>query len=76
MAATTEPDPIAAAVDAERRRRGMTQGELAALSGVRQPKISAWLSGREYARSDTVERILKALGGRVTFRPPPRPRRP
>ncbi|MDQ4502827.1 helix-turn-helix domain-containing protein [Sinomonas sp. ASV322] len=44
-----------------RIRAGLSQQRLAELSGVSQPNISAYESGRRTPRPETLERILRAL---------------
>ncbi|EMY34152.1 DNA-binding protein [Arthrobacter crystallopoietes BAB-32] len=44
-----------------REALGLTQTELADISGVSQPNISAYESGRRKPRPETLERLLKAL---------------
>ena len=52
----------------ERARSGMTQGELAEKSGVRQETISRLERGHANPALGTVERIAAALGKRVSVR--------
>ena len=59
------------------KKRGLTQGEAAALLKVAQPKVSALINGRLTAFStDRLMRFLKALGQdvRIVVRPRPRTR--
>ena len=52
---------IAAAVAAERARRGVSQAELAALCGTTQSAIARIEAGRRPPRIDTLLRIANAL---------------
>lgn len=45
-----------------RRRAGLTQRQLAALSGIPQPAIARIESGRVTPRLDTFDRLLRACG--------------
>ncbi len=47
------------------RKTGMTQSELSRISGVRQPSISAYLSGRVEMSDDMLDRLLSCLGYRL-----------
>jgi len=46
-------------------RTGTSQSELARLSGVRQPSISAFLSGRVEFSDEQLERLLSCMGYRL-----------
>lgn len=53
-------------VGAARRSRGLTQDQLAALSGVDQPNISAIERGRRAPSTETLHRLLHACGYELT----------
>lgn len=53
---------IRQAVIAEMERRGVGQRDLADLTGIAQPNLSRWLSGRASASERTIERVMQALG--------------
>lgn len=68
-----------------RTDRGLTQGELAAASGIAQANISAIENGRRQPSAETLHRLLAACGydlvavagdGRLTLVPPPAPGEP
>jgi plasmid maintenance system antidote protein VapI len=44
---------------------GTTQSELARTSGVRQPSINQYLSGRGHLSDDMLDRLLSCLGYRL-----------
>jgi transcriptional regulator with XRE-family HTH domain len=44
---------------------GITQSELARISGVRQPSISQYLSGRGHLSDDMLDRLLSCMGYRL-----------
>jgi transcriptional regulator with XRE-family HTH domain len=44
---------------------GMTQSELSRISGVRQPSISQFLSGRGHLSDDMLDRLLSCMGYRL-----------
>ncbi|MEP6623710.1 MAG: helix-turn-helix domain-containing protein [Acidimicrobiia bacterium] len=48
-----------------RRERGLTQTQLAEISGIRQPNISAIESGRRLPSADTLLRLLVSCGGEL-----------
>jgi transcriptional regulator with XRE-family HTH domain len=50
---------IAAEIRAARGKLGLTQGQLAAVMGVRGPTISEWETGKR-SPSDTSTRLLRA----------------
>jgi transcriptional regulator with XRE-family HTH domain len=53
---------------------GMTQSELSRLSGVRQPSISQFLSGRGHLSDEQLDRLLSCMGYRLeVIRRPVRP---
>jgi transcriptional regulator with XRE-family HTH domain len=60
---------IAAAIIELRKRRGLTQKQLAELTGMKQSAISR-LENARYSRWSfaTIVRIAKALGARIDFR--------
>jgi transcriptional regulator with XRE-family HTH domain len=47
------------------RETGSTQSELSRISGVRQPSISQFLSGRTPLSDDMLERLLSCMGYRL-----------
>lgn len=49
-------------VQAEIDRRGYTIQEVADLSGSTREQLSRWLSGKQRAREDVLQRIFDALG--------------
>ena len=65
---------IAAAVAAERARRGVSQAELAALCGTTQSAIARIEQGRRPPRIDTLLRIANALDCRLAVELKPRTR--
>jgi transcriptional regulator with XRE-family HTH domain len=44
---------------------GVTQSDLSRISGVRQPSISQYLSGRVHMSDDMLERLLSCMGYRL-----------
>jgi transcriptional regulator with XRE-family HTH domain len=53
---------------------GTTQSELSRLSGVRQPSISQFLSGKGHLSDEQLDRLLSCMGYRLeVFRRPVRP---
>ena len=44
---------------------GVTQSELSRISGVRQPSISQYLSGRVHMSDDMLDRLLSCMGYRL-----------
>ena len=46
-------------------KTGMTQSELSRISGVRQPSISQYLSGRVEMSDDMLDRLLSGMGYRL-----------
>jgi transcriptional regulator with XRE-family HTH domain len=44
---------------------GITQSELSLVSGVRQPSISQYLSGRAHMSDDMLDRLLSCMGYRL-----------
>jgi len=44
---------------------GITQSELSRISGVRQPSISQFLSGRVEMSDDMLDRLLSCMGFRL-----------
>jgi transcriptional regulator with XRE-family HTH domain len=75
MLVVMEPGAI---VQAVRRRRGLTQQELAARMGTSQPVISAYEHGRRDPTIGTLRRMVEAAGEElhVTARPPSTDLRP
>lgn len=53
---------------AARRSAGLSQRELAASSGVKQPAIARIESGAVAPRTDTLDRLLKACGQELHMR--------
>jgi transcriptional regulator with XRE-family HTH domain len=51
----------------ERRRRGLSQAEVAARMGTSQPAVARLESGRSDARVSTLERYANALGTTIGF---------
>ena len=51
-----------------RIQRGLTQEELANLVGTKQPSIARLESGKEKPNLSFLERVVKALGGRLEVR--------
>jgi transcriptional regulator with XRE-family HTH domain len=47
------------------RETGITQSELSRVSGVRQPSISQYLSGRGHLSDDMLDRLLSCMGYRL-----------
>ncbi len=47
------------------RESGITQSELSRISGVRQPSISGYLSGRVDLSDDMLDRLLSCMGYRL-----------
>lgn len=52
-----------------RRRAGLTQAELAELSGTSQSTLSAYECGSKTPSADTLARVLAAAGVRLTTAP-------
>ncbi|MCB1016010.1 MAG: helix-turn-helix transcriptional regulator, partial [Acidimicrobiales bacterium] len=74
-----------AALRQARTDRGLTQGELAAVSGIKQANISAIENGRRQPSAETLHRLLAACGydlvavssdERIHLVPPPAPGEP
>lgn len=57
-----EPGPLLRSV---RRRRGLTQVELARRAGTSQPVVSAYEHGRRDPTFHTLERLVEAAGERL-----------
>ena len=51
-----------------RRRKGLSQAELATLAGTSQPVISAYENGRRDPTFRTLRRLVAAAGGRLELR--------
>ena len=47
--------------------RGLTQEELAQLVGTKQPSIARLESGKDVPRLDFLQRVVEALGGKLTI---------
>jgi transcriptional regulator with XRE-family HTH domain len=56
-------------VKAARKASGLTQESLASLAGVQQPTVSAVERGHQDPTLQTVNRLLNAIGGQVTWLP-------
>ncbi len=56
-----------------RRRAGLTQAELARLSGTSQATLSAYERGGKTPSADTLARVLAAAGARLATVPATRP---
>lgn len=52
-------------IEAARTARGLSQNELARISGITQAAISRYLSGKCNMRVSLVERLMRVLGLRV-----------
>lgn len=57
----TRYNPVMLDLKERRERAGLTQAQLAARSGIAQPNISAYESGRRVPTAATVEQLLAAL---------------
>lgn len=55
------PRQLGAIIQSERIRRGMTQSELASLTGTQQKTISAVENGREGTKLDTLLSVIASL---------------
>lgn len=55
-------DPLVLALHNRRLALGISQRELAALSGFTQSQISEWERGFVHPQPDTIRRLAKALG--------------
>lgn len=53
-----------------RRAAGLTQTQLAAVSGVPQPEISRYENGRTEPTYPRLRRLVRAMGGDVPILPP------
>ncbi len=60
----------------QREKRGWSQQDLATAARMRQPQVARFEAGGTIPKVDTLQRLLTALGGRitVTFPPTPAPR--
>ena len=56
------PSQLGAIVQSERLRQGMTQAELAGLTGTQQKTISAIENGSEGTKLDTLLSVIASLG--------------
>jgi transcriptional regulator with XRE-family HTH domain len=56
---------------AVRRRRGLTQAELARRAGTSQPVVSAYEHGRRDPTYDTLRKLIEAGGERLVLRAEP-----
>lgn len=56
------PSQLGAIIQSERLRQGMTQSELASLTGTQQKTISAIENGREGTKLDTLLAVIASLG--------------
>ena len=60
---------LAVAVARLRETRGMSQRDLARLTGIKQPQIARLEKGQQLPTLDTLGRLLGALGGRFEMGP-------
>src|SRR5574341_709811 len=60
---------LAVAVAQLRERRGMSQRDLARVTGIKQPQIARLEKGEQLPTLDTLGRLLSALGGRFEMGP-------
>lgn len=60
---------IATLSRASRRARGVTQTQVAALTGISAPNISVIETGRRVPRVDTLDDILRSSGARLSISP-------
>lgn len=63
------PHPLIAALAAERHRRGLTRGQLAARLGYKPQTIHSWESGRSVPGLDRLEDYAGALGYQLAVIP-------
>ena len=63
-------DDIGSAIAAARKARGMSQAQLAELSGVKQPKVSEIERGKHTAHIGIALRMIAALGLLIDVREP------
>lgn len=54
-------------VKAHMRRCGITQQALSDRSGILRPHIVRWLTGRRSITDPTLDKIIDALGGTISF---------
>ena len=52
-----------------RERAGLTQAEVANRTGIARPNIAAYEAGRREPKASTIERLLKAVGYRLSVEP-------
>ena len=72
--ALTEHYRLARQIIELRRERGLTQGQVAGLSGIHQSEISRIEHGRANPTLDTLSSVGRALGMVVSYCPPETPR--
>ena len=60
---------LAVAIAQLRERRGMSQRDLARMTGIKQPQIARLEKGEQLPTLDTLGRLLSALGGRFEMGP-------
>src|SRR5688572_1068030 len=63
-------------IQAVRRRRGLTQAELARLAGTSQPVVSAYENGRRDPTYETLRKLVEAAGERLCLDAAPGPPQP
>jgi transcriptional regulator with XRE-family HTH domain len=51
----------------QREKRGWSQQDLAAAAGMRQPQVARFEAGGTVPKVDTLQRLLTALGGKITI---------
>lgn len=67
----TAPHPLIAALAAERHRRGLTRGQLAARLGYKPQTIRTWEIGRSVPGLERLEDYAAALGCTLALIPEP-----
>ncbi|MBA3745399.1 helix-turn-helix transcriptional regulator [Sporichthya sp.] len=65
---------LGAQVRKQREKRGWSQQDLATAARMRQPQVARFEAGGTIPKVDTLQRLLTALGGRITVTFPPAPR--
>jgi transcriptional regulator with XRE-family HTH domain len=51
----------------QREKRGWSQQDLATAAGMRQPQVARFEAGGTVPKVDTLQRLLTALGGKITI---------
>lgn len=51
----------------QREKRGWSQQDLATAAGMRQPQVARFEAGGTVPKVDTLQRLLTALGGRISI---------